>query len=195
MARHPRSRTKKYSVVAVVLIVAIGIVVLVLELTNTTHFFHKSSVVRAPSKPISSLPASSKSANTINTKVPVGSSHLSQGGPTDEAGQVPSNTPTDSSEWSVSASGDLTVKLPGAQQTLHSGSIITGVVSTKVSQVQYRLTDNVVGVISQGPIDVVNDNFTAFISFKSQGSSGRLDVFTTDASGKEFNEVQTPVNF
>jgi hypothetical protein len=61
--------------------------------------------------------------------------------------------------------------------------------------VQYTLIDNNVGVISQGTIPVVNGNFSATIDFSPTATAGRLDVFTTDANGKEINEVQLQVNF
>jgi hypothetical protein len=168
-----------------------------LELTNTTRLFHKTAVVRPPSAPIKSLSTkntTSKDSSQAGTKVP-SSSTLQQGSDTDESGQTTSNTPSSPSEWSTSSSGVITVKLPTANETIQSGSTISGIASSGVSQVQYTLIDNQVGVISQGPISVVNGNFAATISFKSTASSGRLDVFTADATGKESNEVQIPVNF
>lgn len=64
-----------------------------------------------------------------------------------------------------------------------------------VDKVQYRLIDNTAGVISQGFINVVNGNFSAAITFKPYASTGRLDVYSLDANGREVNEVQVPVNF
>ncbi len=194
MNKHKHKVNIKLSILAIVIIGG-ALMILVLELTNTTHLFHKTAVVRAPSTPITKLPVKATSNNSNNgVKVPTSTSTLNQGSPTDKNGQVPSSgVPTDPSKWSSSASGVITVKLPTSNSTLQSGDTLTGTAS--VNLVQYRLIDSQVGVISQGPINVVNGNFTAAINFKSNGSSGRLDVFTADSSGRESNEVQIPINF
>ena len=182
---------RKFLYVPLTLVTAIVIMV-ILEITNTTHFFHKTAVVRAPAKPITTLPA--QSATNNGNKVPSLIPTLNQGTATDENGQVPSTgVPTDPSQWSTSTSGLITVKLPGSNSTIQSGTTLTG--SSSVDQVQYRLTDDKVGVISQGSISVVNGNFTASINFMAHGNTGRLDVFSTDSTGKEYNEVQIPINF
>lgn len=174
-----------------ILLVVAALVVLVLELTNTTHIFHKSPVVRAPSKPISQLPHQAPANNGVKT--PVQNTEVNSGSETDKNGQAVSSVPTDPSQWSTSASGKITLKLPANNGSFKSGSTITG--SAAASPVQYRLVDDQAGVISQGSINVVNGNFTATITFTPYAKTGRLDVFNTDSSGRELNEVQVTVNF
>jgi hypothetical protein len=174
-----------------IILAVVVIIIAVLELTNTTHFFHKSAVVRAPSAPIAKLPVQ-KAANNGN-KVSSSTPTLDKGTATDKNGQAASGVPTDPGKWSVSDSGVITVKLPGSNSTIQPGATLTGAAS--VGQVQYRLTDDRVGVISEGPVSVVNGNFTASINFTTHSSSGRLDVFSTEANGREINEVQIPVRF
>jgi cytoskeletal protein RodZ len=183
-----RSRSKWIILLVLLMIAA---VIAVLEITNVTHFFHKAAVVRAPSQPITHI-STTTPKTTSGTKTQATNPTLSQGGPT-AATQAATDVPTDPSKWSVSASGAITVKLPSSNGTIQSGATLTG--TATVAQVQYRLTDNQVGVISAGPVNVVNGSFTAAMNFTSHGSSGRLDVFSTDASGKEYNEVQIPVSF
>lgn len=183
--------TKKWYVILIVLVLAAGVMT-TLEATNTTHLFHKSAVVRAPSKPIAKLPAqpAANNGNKVSSSTPA----LEQGTDTDENGQVPSGgVSTDPSTWSTSTSGVITVKSPTSNATIQSGATITGTAS--VSQVQYTLIDNQVGVISQGPINVVGGNFTAAMNFATHSTSGRLDVYSTEPDGREINEVQIPVNF
>jgi hypothetical protein len=184
-----KKHSRKYIYLPLVLIAII--IMAMLELTNTTHLFHKSAVVRSPSTPITKLSAPNNTTN--GNKSPSSTPTLNKGAATDENGQIPSGVPTDPSKWSTSASGVITVKLPTSNSTIHPGNTVTG--SASVSQVQYRLIDNQVGVISQGPINVVGGNFTASVNFTTHGSGGRLDVFTADLTGKESNEVQIPVNF
>jgi hypothetical protein len=185
-----KKHSRKYIYLLLVLVVVV-IIMAVLELMNTTHLLHKSAVVRPPSTPITKLPAPNNATN--GNKSPSSTPTLNKGAPTDENGQTPSGVPTDPSKWSTSASGVITVKLPASNTTLQPGGTLTG--SATINQVQYRLTDNQVGVISEGPINVVGGNFTASINFTTHGSSGRLDVFSTEPNGREINEVQIPVNF
>lgn len=98
---------------------------------------------------------------------------------------------TNRSQWVTSESKAITVKSPLAQATLASGFELNG--SATVDKIQYRLIDNNAGVISQGFIKVVDGNFAAAISFQSKGSSGRLDVYSSDGNDREINEVQLAV--
>ncbi len=185
-----KSLKRLYTVIAIVLLVVL--VTTLLEATNTTHFFHKSAVVRAPTAPLAKLPTEAQP--NAGNKTSSANNGVAEGVPTDKNGQVPSSgVPTNPSQWSKSASGVITVKLPLANSTLSQNATLTG--SASISQVQYRLIDDAVGVISQGPISVVNGNFTASLSFTAHSPTGRLDVFSTEPSGKEINEVQIPVRF
>jgi hypothetical protein len=99
-----------------------------------------------------------------------------------------------SSLWTESQSGVITVKDPLQNATIASGASLVG--SATASQVQYTLIDNDVGVISQGTVNVINGTFSASINFQSTATSGRLDVYTSDpTTGKEMNLVEIPVNF
>lgn len=123
--------------------------------------------------------------------------------PTANAGGLADGTATDThgtsagsndpSKWVTSASGLITVKSPVANSTLHSGDIIAG--SAKVSQISYRLKDNLAGKIAEGTLSVVNGNFSGKLSFSHQGTGGQLDIFTTNDLGVEYNEVQINVSF
>lgn len=119
------------------------------------------------------------------------SGSLNSGGATDTHGT--SSTSTNSSQWTTSASGVITVKSPAPNSTLRSGDIVSG--SSSASEVSYRLSDNKVGVIAQGTLTVTGDNFSGILNFQPRGTGGRLDVFTTNSMGVEYNEVQINVAF
>lgn len=187
-----QKKSHKRLYLAVCIVLTACLVMLLLEATNTTHFFHKSAVVRAPSAPISQLPK--QPLTNGGEKAPTDTNGVDQGGATDKNGQVPTTgVSTDPSKWSKSASGVITVKSPIVNSTLTSGGILTGAAS--VDEVQYRLIDDKVGVIAQGPISVVDGNFTASISFTTHSDTGRLDVFSTEANGREINSVQLLIKF
>jgi len=188
-----KSRYNKKRIVWVALtIILVGVVFLALQLTNVTHFFHNSAVVRAPSAPITKLPTPSSSARASkNPNTPTSS--VNQGTSTDNNGQIPSSVTTTPSQWSTSTSGVIVVKSPTENSTFTSGEILAGTATVK--KVQYTLIDNQYGVTSQGFINVASGNFSAGINFSYHSSAGRLDVFSTDSNGKEINEVQIDVNF
>jgi hypothetical protein len=187
MTKSRRSPKKTLLLFALLL----GVVLLVLELTNTTHLFHHKTPVSKPDIPTSQLPAHPL-ANGGEKKISSTSS-VNQQTATDQNGQKPAGVSSNPATWLTSQSGVITVKLPTTNSTFSSGDQLYG--SAKVGQVQYRLIDDQVGVISQGPVSVVNGNFSATVNFKAYAKTGRLDVFTADDNGKESNEVQVSVHF
>jgi hypothetical protein len=194
MAKHRKTGKLKYAAIALGVLVLIGAAVLVLD--KTTHIFGKKAHVSAPTKPITSLPSTSKgsSASANTTKNPTTPTSVIQSGTAkDENGQAVSGVSSNPSQWTTSQSGLITVKSPTNNGTLQPNGTITGV--APAGQVQFRLIDDQAGVIDQGAVNVVNGNFTASLNFTPYSKSGRLDVFNTDANGKEINEVQVYVNF
>ncbi|HEY5152501.1 MAG TPA: hypothetical protein VII55_00855 [Candidatus Saccharimonadales bacterium] len=185
-----KSRSLK---ILLLVIVAAAVILGVLEATNTTHFFHgKHTAYTAPSnsQAIKQLPPQPAANNGEKKSSP--SSTINQGTATDNHGVSTVTTP--SSEWTTSASGLLTVQQPAPNSTIKTGAVLSG--TAKLDQVQYRLTDDKVGVVSQGTLSVVGGKFSGSINFQAYGSSGRLDVFSTDPNnGREINEVQLPVVF
>lgn len=141
---------------------------------------------------VSKPPTATKASVASGTKQPT-SSTFNQGAATDNNGQTTTPATTTPSQWQQSTTGVITVQQPLVDSTVAPGFTLSGTAS--VSSVQYRLIDDKVGVISQAIINVVNGKFSANINFKSYGSTGRLDVFSTDPNGKEINEVQINVNF
>ncbi|HUB93402.1 MAG TPA: Gmad2 immunoglobulin-like domain-containing protein [Verrucomicrobiae bacterium] len=147
-------------------------------------------------KPVTPPPKSSPSPSTPSTNGQPSETNQTKpnsnpSGATDNGGTDIPNTP--SSQWTTSATGYITVKSPVANSTIQDGVTLAG--SAKVSQVSWRLIDNDVGVIAQGQLSVVSGNFSGTLHFKSQGTGGRLDVYSTNSQGVEYNEVQINVSF
>jgi hypothetical protein len=182
-------KNKKFVLLFIILITTGSLIAL--ELTDTTHLLHPATKVSKPSAPYKSLP--NKTNSNLSENAPRSNNGVTQQTATDRKGQAPNEAINDQNKWTVSESGLITLKLPAANGSLKSSDSIYG--SAQVDKVQYRLIDDQVGVVSQGFISVVNGNFSASVNFKPYASSGRLDVFSTDPSGKELNEVQVPVNF
>jgi hypothetical protein len=186
-----RRFSKKQKLLASVL--AIIAVVVVLEVTNTTHFFHTptpaTKVVVKKGKP-SAKPKKNASAGASTQKTPTAGDRTI-GGATDTNGSASASS--NASQWTVSKSGNITLKQPLPNTKLQPGDLISG--SAKVDRVNFRLIDDRIGVISQGALSVVNGNFSGTLNFTSHASTGRLDVFSTDSQGVELNEVQISVSY
>ena len=170
------------------------LVVTALEVTNVTHFFHTSpntKAIKTTGKPLSQLKPNSSASQSPAKNPSTTSSSFGNGTAVDTHGQAVATT--NPSQWTTSVSGNITVKQPTANAKVQSGSVLSG--SAKVSQVSYRLIDSNVGVIAQGTLSVVNDSFSGTLKFTPHSSTGRLDIFSTEANGAEINEVQITVAF
>ena len=187
--RLTKSRLLKLGVV----IVVAALVLMILELTGVTHLFNNEPKIQKDPSTLTKITQLPKqpAANDGEKKI-TSSSNGNQGTGTDNNG-VTGAISASPDQWTSSQSGVVTVKSPISGSTIKSGVSLIG--SSTSGEVQFRLIDDRVGVISQGSVSVVNKNFSALINFKSNGSSGRLDVFTVDSYGREFNEVQLEVKF
>lgn len=120
------------------------------------------------------------------------SSHgSSQGAGIDTGGR---DTPATDDQGVSSESGAITVLSPTVDAVFDSGTVIAGK-TEGVSRVQYRVIDEVSGVVVQGNLAVVDGSFSGKIQFNAQSKAGRLDVFSFDASGSEINNIEIPVRF
>lgn len=193
MTRFRSARTLSFIAAAVVVAIA---VIAALELTNTTHWFHKAPAdktqqitqagnIQQPAPTANETPAGTPIEHTDTP------SSSATGGATDTGGSA--SPTTDSSKWITSKSGNITVKQPVADSTLKSGDVLAG--TAKVDEVHFRLIDNAKGVIAEGVLHVVDGKFSGKLGFGASSSSGRLDVFSTDSTGVELNEIQIAVRF
>lgn len=174
------------TVATIIVIVTIGAYLYI-------HGHHSPKRIVTAGTPVS-LPNQDNSNSSQLTKTTPSSNNSgsrNSGGATDTNGS--SAASTSSNQWIKSASGAITVKRPAADSKLQDGDVISG--SANIGEVHYRLSDNKVGVVAQGTLSVVNGNFSGIIHFQSQGTGGRLDIFTTDSQEVEYNEVQINVSF
>lgn len=178
-------------------LICLGLVLLILQLTNTTHFFSTGTPSNKKVVTVGRPVSPPKQVTTIQP--PKGSTTNSSsvdaarnsGGATDTGGTA--TVTTGSSQWTTSASGLITVKQPVANAKFQDGSVLSG--SAKIGAISYRISDNTVGVVAEGTLSVANGNFSGNLHFSPRGTGGRLDVFSTDSKGIEYNEVQINVSF
>ena len=122
----------------------------------------------------------------VGTSAPTGTAGI-----TDSQGQQASAP--DKSAWAVSSTGQITVYSPTKDKLLVKGDLLSG--ESTLAIINYRIIDNVSGMISQSQLNVVNGKFSGSIGFNTTATTGRLDVYGTTDSGKEFSNVEVPVRF
>ena len=193
--RSKKNRFFRFPLILIVMLVLAGLTFGGLELTHTIHVFDKTpqtTKIVTVGKPVAPPAQTTTTPTTSQPSQSSSSTANSQpSGATDNNGSTVPSTP--SNDWATSATGYITVKSPLANSTIQTGAVLAG--SAEVDQISYTLIDNVVGVISQGQLNVVNGNFSGTMNFQPHGTGGRLDVYSTNAQGVEYNEVQINVSF
>jgi len=172
-----------------------SIIILFLVIIAIIYVDKKTSLFTNPKKStispvIKKLPTQT---NPNKSKGPSSNNGIAQGTSTNVSGSTTPNTSSSTGQWTSSQSGNIILKEPLANSTLSTGALISG--SSTTTSVDYTLIDNQAGVISQGSIPVINGNFSADMNFQNYSSNGRLDVFSTEANGKENNLIEIQVNF
>ncbi|HET9174013.1 MAG TPA: hypothetical protein VFN56_01885 [Candidatus Saccharimonadales bacterium] len=184
VAKKNNPSRKKFSLIVlfVLLLLAGAVSLYIIHTKSSAASKVPPAVVHGtPSKPVPH-----QSNSTPSTALP-------QGGAIDTNGQQPANTP-DSSHWMTSASGNITLQQPYNNQTIQSGAPISGL--AKVSSVQFVLTDDTVGLIAQGSLNVVNGQFSGTLHFTAHASHGKIEVYSPNPeTGAEENIISAEVNF
>lgn len=192
--RRTTSNRHKWIVVAVIIVFLAAGVVFVLEKSGTTSFF-SSIVDNEQAQTTSDVPSAQPDYNggaaAEENKDPGNTIREDKGTAviTDTNGA----TSSDTSQPLRSSTGEITVYLPHSGSKLASGQELSG--TSTLSTVQYRLIDNVSGVITTGSLRVVNSKFSGTLSFDTSASEGRLDIFGTKSDANEFSNIEIPVRF
>jgi hypothetical protein len=92
-----------------------------------------------------------------------------------------------------SDSGKITLSSPYDSSVLANGSIINGVSS--LARVNYRIIDDVSGVIATGSLEVVDGKFSGRIQFETSANKGRLDIFGLNDDLTEHSNIEVSVSF
>lgn len=99
-----------------------------------------------------------------------------------------------SSDWVSSTNGDIVLQQPSANSTIQPGDTISG--TANVSNVQFILTDNTVGLIAQGTLNVVNGKFSGTLQFTPHSTTGKLEIYYPDPdNGAEEDVIDIGVNY
>lgn len=186
--RKQSSRKKLFIGLLIIVLVAGGIVLYI-------HQHDKKSLNLAANKNNKGVVqgTTSKQSQQPTQHQVVTNNNTGQGGVVDQNGQTSGSLPP-SSQWVSSTSGDITLQQPSPNTTVQSGDTLSGL--AKVSNVQFILSDNSVGLIAQGNLNVVNGKFSGTLQFTPHSSSGKLEVYYPNpANGAEEDIIEIDVNF
>lgn len=109
----------------------------------------------------------------------------------DDKGNIPNDINT--SQPISSKTGEITIYTPAQNSLINSGQTIAG--TSSLQKVSYRVLDNISGMISTGDLSVVNGKFSGQITYTTNATSGRIDVFASRADGSEYSAIEIPVRF
>lgn len=97
------------------------------------------------------------------------------------------------SQWITSSTGEITLYTPFKKQNIGTGDWISG--ESTLPAVNYRIIDDLSGVISSGTLSVVDGKFAGTINVKTSAASGRIDVYGQKADLTEFSNIEIEVSF
>jgi hypothetical protein len=167
-------------------------VIAVLEKTQVINLFGNdpAPIPNSDAKTTSKAPTANENFSDGDERLIPNNAH-DEGIVKDTSGN--SSQPTDTSKFTRSSDGAITVYTPSANSLLISGGQLVG--ASSLSKVSFRLIDDVSGVKAQGTLSVVNGRFSGTFEFTTAGTNGRLDLFNMSADGVESSNVEIPVRF
>jgi hypothetical protein len=175
-----KNRKKLFSAVVLLLVLAVAL------------FLVQRHYRKPKSAPATTTRSSAANQPSQNTPSPA-PTKANPGGVVDKNGQVSGSVPP-ASQWTTSTSGNITLQQPAAGSIVQTGDTISGL--AKVSTVQFILTDNSVGLIDQGTLNVVNGKFAGTLAFAVQSDGGKLEVYSPNpTTGAEEDIININVNF
>lgn len=186
--------TKKRVLIIVGIVIVLIISLFVLEKTHIINLYSKPPKgIDDDAKTTSTTPTAQADYTDGNPRDAGNSEQENEGSGTLEDRQGQSSQQTNQSTWSSSASGEIVVKNPGKNSLINSGAEVSG--TSNLATVNFRLIDDVSGVIAEGNMNVVNGKFAGVLSFATSANTGRLDIYGVKVDGREFSNVEISVRF
>jgi len=97
------------------------------------------------------------------------------------------------SKWTGSQDGKILLKQPAQSQLVGNSFSIIGIAYS--DNLNFRVIDESSGVLGQGRLNIVNNNFSSSIQLEPKSKNGRLDVFSVRDDGTENSEIQIELVF
>ena len=193
----PRNK-KKIVIIAASSVLVIALILVVLDRTNTISIFSKNGQSETDSKDsdaktTSTTPSAQEDfkdggdrQSNVKTNEDRGSGII-----TDQGGQIPSSV--DKGQPITSSSGQITVFSPAKNSLIAPGQLLTG--TSTLPRINYRIIDDVSGMITLGELAVQGGNFSGTIDFNTTATTGQIDIYATRDNGVEFSNIEIPIRF
>lgn len=182
--------TKKKSLIILFLVGLIALAVFFLYFRNKQH---QESVSGSNVTTTSNTPTAQSNFTDGDDRQPGNTLQEGEGAAQIKDNSATEVTPTPSDQWTTSNTNEISVYSPATNATVKNNSTISG--QSTLPVVSYRLIDAVSGVIGQGSLRVVNGKFSGTISFNTNASEGRIDIYATRDDGTEYSNIEIPVTF
>lgn len=197
--RYKETSNRKKVVGTLVFIAVCGTVFWLLQ-SYATQRDRTTDTDEGPAKSTSQEPAAQEDFNTTEVdphdtaknREPGNSIREDQGsaGIIDTGGTT---EPIASTKPSSSSTGEIIVFSPQPNQTVKGEITVTGESSLK--SVMYRISDDVSGVLTTGPLNVVGGKFSGKLKISTGAKTGQVSFFGTKSDGNEFSNVTIPLKF
>jgi len=92
-----------------------------------------------------------------------------------------------------SSSGDITLYSPVVNQKVSGQVTVSG--SAKVSEVFYRINDDVNGMIGSGRLTVHSGYFSGNLTVSTKASTGSFEVYSFNSQGQEINNISISIKY
>lgn len=186
-----RSRLgKKLLLTSAILVVIAGGYLTYAKLANVWPMESYQSDTPTISKPKINKPSSNEESTQKNeTNATQGDSSTDGTGVVDTDGVGVNKSQSGAS----SASNVITLFTPKENQRLSDGVTVEG--KSSLDAVQYRLKDNVHGVIGQGQLTVKNGVFSGTLRVHTNATEGTFEIYSFDSQGREVNNIKIGVSY
>ncbi|MBA3758775.1 hypothetical protein H0X10_04075 [Candidatus Saccharibacteria bacterium] len=185
-----KTSNQKTLLIIVGVVLALLVLLIVLEKTKVINLYSKKQPTSTEAKTTSTAPTAQADFSDGDERL-IADTSRNEGIIKDTGGNL-TDIPAES-QWQKSSDGKITVYTPGKDSVVKNGDTLSG--SSSLSQVSFRLIDDVTGVIAQGTLSVVNGNFSGSFDFSTTGTNGRLDIFNSSPDGIESSNTEIPVRF
>lgn len=186
-------KSKKIFII-IITVFALLVTLVVLEKMHITNFYTKKPPSSSgEDKTTSTAPTAQEDFTDGDDREAGNSLHEDEGNGTVEDQNGASSGSSNSSSWVSSPGGEITSHSPVPNSVIKTGAIISG--TSTLPRVNFRLIDNVSGVIAEGSISVVGGNFSGKLNYNTSASEGRIDLYGAKNDGTEYGNVEIPVRF
>lgn len=185
--RRPRGFKKSILTVLVIAILTVGGLIF----AYANNFWRNDDMADDPdfTKPEVTAPRTQSEAEVKEA----GNNNQGDGSPITGGVKETDDNVTPSSNGIHSENGSITLYSPTKNQNVSGGVKLSG--ASSLESVAYRLKDTEHGVIGQGSLSVRGGYFSGILRANTTATTGSIEVFSIDNTGREIEHIKVPITF